>query len=59
VNVNDSKVRKGPGTSYAVVTSVNKGQVYTIIGTKKNGSTTWGYLKSKVGWISLSLVTKC
>ena len=43
-------VRKGPGTSYAVVTTVKKDQAYTIV-EEKDG---WGKLKSGVGWISLN-----
>ena len=43
-------VRKGPGTSYAVVTTVKKGEAYTI--TEVQGS--WGKLKSGVGWINIS-----
>jgi N-acetylmuramoyl-L-alanine amidase len=43
-------VRKGPGTSYEVVTTIKKDQAYTII-EEKNG---WGKLKSGAGWISLN-----
>jgi N-acetylmuramoyl-L-alanine amidase len=43
-------VRKGPGTSYSVVTTVKKGEAYTI--TEVQGS--WGKLKSGVGWINIS-----
>lgn len=43
-------VRKGPGTSYAVVTQIFLNQVFTIV-EEKNG---WGRLKSNVGWISLN-----
>lgn len=50
VLVNSLNVRKGPGTSYAVVTSIKKGEAYTI--TEVNGS--WGKLKSGVGWINIS-----
>ena len=42
-------VRKGPGTSYAVATTVKQNEVYTIV-EEQNG---WGRLKSNVGWISL------
>lgn len=42
-------VRKGPGTSYKVVTQVHKGEVYTITA-EQNG---WGKLKSGAGWICL------
>lgn len=43
-------VRKGAGTNYDIVTTVKKGQVYTIIEVKNN----WGKLKSGAGWISLN-----
>ena len=42
-------VRKGPGTSYAVATTVKQNEVYTIV-EEQNG---WGKLKSGAGWISL------
>lgn len=48
-------IRKGAGTSYAIVGTI-KPNVYTIVETKgtvgKAGS--WGKLKSGVGWISLN-----
>ena len=47
-------VRKGPGTNYEVTAQVKQGEVYTIIGEAKNGSTTWGKLKSGAGYISLA-----
>lgn len=47
-------VRKGPGTDYAVVTTVKKSDVYTIIDVQ-NG---WGKLKSGAGWISLKYTQK-
>lgn len=43
-------IRKGAGTSYDVVGTVKKGQVYTIVEVKNN----WGKLKSGLGWISLN-----
>jgi N-acetylmuramoyl-L-alanine amidase CwlA len=46
-------VRKGPGTNYDITTTVKKGEVYTIVAETKNGSTTWGKLKSGAGYISL------
>jgi uncharacterized protein YgiM (DUF1202 family) len=46
-------VRKGPGTNYGIATTVKKGEVYTIVAETKNGSTTWGKLKSGAGYISL------
>ena len=55
VKVNDAlRVRKGPGTSYAVVgTLYNKTRV-TIYETQKVGSSTWGRIKT--GWISMNYV---
>ena len=47
-------VRKGPGTKYAIATTVKKNEVYTIVG--KDGN--WGKLKSGAGWISLSYTKK-
>lgn len=47
-------VRKGPNTSYGVVTVVKRHGVYTIID-EKNG---WGKLKSGAGWINLNYTTR-
>lgn len=47
-------VRKGPGTSYAVATTVKHGEVYTIVDTSGN----WGKLKSGAGWICLDYTVK-
>ena len=47
-------VRAGAGTNYKVVTTVKKGQVYTIVA-ESNG---WGKLKSGAGWISLKYTQK-
>ena len=48
-------IRKGAGTSYAVVGKIKDHGVYTIVEVKgtfgKSGS--WGKLKSGAGWISL------
>lgn len=46
-------VRAGAGTGYAVKTTINKGEVYTIIQEKEVGGLMWGKLKSGAGWISL------
>lgn len=54
INTSVLNVRKGPSTSYAIVTSVKKNEVYTIVEVKNN----WGKLKSGVGWISLSYAIK-
>lgn len=51
-------VRKGAGTSYAIVTTVKQNEVYTIVD-EKNG---WGLLKAyksgRNGWISLAYTKK-
>lgn len=47
-------VRKGPGTSYAKVGTVKKGEAFTI--TKVSSG--WGYLKSGLGWICLAYTSK-
>ena len=44
-------VREGPGTQYKIVTTVKKGEVFTITQTDKTGR--WGRLKSGAGWINL------
>ena len=53
ITANVLNVRKGPGTSYGIVTTVKKGERYTIVEEKQNGSTKWGHLLGDVGWISL------
>ena len=50
VTVDSLNVRKSPTTSSAIVTTVKKGGVYTIVEVS-NG---WGKLKSGLGWINLS-----
>lgn len=47
-------VRAGAGMQYKIRTSVNKGEVYTIV----EESAGWGKLKSGAGWIRLSYVEK-
>lgn len=47
-------VRKGAGINYPIVTTVRKGEVYTIVG-QSNG---WGKLKSGAGWINLKYTEK-
>ena len=54
INTDTLNVRKGPGTSYGIATTVKKGQVYTIV-QESNG---WGKLKSGAGWIKLSYTKK-
>ena len=52
--VDSLNVRKGPGTSNAVVTTVKKGEAFTIV--EVNGS--WGLMKAyqsgRNGWINIS-----
>lgn len=47
-------VRKGAGTSYPIVTTVKKNEVYTIV----DESAGWGKLKSGAGWIYLDYTKK-
>ena len=54
INTNTLNVRTGAGTSYPVVTTVHKGEVYTIVD-EMNG---WGFLKSRIGYIKLSYTEK-
>lgn len=54
ITADSLNVRKGPSTSYPVVTTVKKNQVYTII--QKQGD--WGFLKSQIGWINLNYTKK-
>lgn len=49
INCDTLNVRKGPGTSYKIVTQVHRGEVYTIVD-EQNG---WGKLKSGAGYICL------
>ena len=53
-------VRKGPGTNYAVVKTLNNDQnAYTITEESSgSGATLWGRLKSGIGWISLDYTKK-
>ena len=46
-------IRKGAGTSYKIVGTVKRGEVFTIVETTKNKGLTWGRLKSGAGWICL------
>lgn len=46
-------VRKGAGTSFKIVETVKKNDVYTIVETKKVNNSTWGKLKSGAGWVNL------
>lgn len=48
-------IRAGAGAGYKKTGSLayNDPNKYTIVQTKKNGSDTWGKLKSGIGWINL------
>ena len=48
------RVRKGAGTSYAVVSYLKNGDKVEILEQKKVGNTTWGRISQ--GWISLDYV---
>jgi uncharacterized protein YgiM (DUF1202 family) len=50
ITTNVLNVRSGPSTSNAVVTTVKKNEIFTIVA-EKGG---WGKLKSGAGWIDLS-----
>lgn len=47
-------IRKGPSIKYAIVGTVHKNEIYTIVETKSG----WGKLKSGAGWIYLTGYTK-
>ena len=49
------KVRAGAGTNFKKVTTVKRGEVYTIVDTASN----WGKLKSGAGWICLDYTVRC
>ena len=53
-STNGLNVRKGPGTSYGVVTAIPYNGMYTIVEQKGN----WGKLKSGAGWICLDYTKK-
>ncbi len=48
------RVRKGPGTGYAVVDTLQNGEKVTILQQKSVGSSIWGEISN--GWISMSYV---
>ena len=50
VAVKSLNIRKGPSTSYAIVSKIKDQGIYTIVKTQGN----WGKLKSGLGWILLS-----
>ena len=51
VTATDVNLRRGPGTSYAVVGKANKGDTLEITSTANGGGYVWG--KSSKGWIAL------
>ena len=53
-STNGLNVRKGPGTSYGIVTTIPYNGMYTIVEEKGN----WGKLKSGAGWICLDYTKK-
>lgn len=59
INTDSLTIRKGAGTSYDAVGTVKRGEVYTIVEKKMNGTTEWGKLLSGVGYISLKYTVKC
>lgn len=54
INTDELNVRAGAGMNYNVVTTVKKGEVYTIV-SESNG---WGKLKSGIGYICLDYCIK-
>lgn len=47
-------VRKGGSVAYPITTTVNRGEIYTIV----SESSGWGKLKSGAGWINLKYTEK-
>ena len=59
VDIDDLRIRKGPGTNYDKVGIVKKGSYTIVAESAGTGSTAgWGKLKSGAGWISLDYVKK-
>jgi hypothetical protein len=63
VNVDSLNIRKGAGTNYGIIGSIEDKGVYTIVDEATgNGATKWGLLKSyknnRNGWISLDFCEK-
>lgn len=54
ISASTLNVRKGASVNHPIVTTVRKGEIYTIVG-ESNG---WGKLKSGVGWINLKYTEK-
>lgn len=55
ITANVLNVRAGAGTDFKKVTTVKRGEVYTIVDTASN----WGKLKSGAGWICLDYTAHC
>lgn len=53
VTTDNLNVRASASASSAITTVVHRGDAYTIVEERMNGSTKWGRLKSGAGWISL------
>lgn len=53
VSYDDVNLRKGPGTTYEVIGTANKGDQFKITATKTGGGYTWGQYSG--GWICLDL----
>lgn len=58
INTDLLNVRAGAGIGYKIITSVKKGEVYTIVETKEADGYTFGKLKSGAGWIALNYCIK-
>lgn len=54
VTADELNVRKGAGIAYKIVTTVKKGEAFTIVDVYKG----WGKLKSDIGWINLKYTKK-
>lgn len=54
ISASTLNVRKGASVTHPIVTTVRKGEIYTIVG-ESNG---WGKLKSGAGWINLKYTEK-
>lgn len=54
VTADELNVRKGAGIAYKIVTTVKKGEAFTIVDVCKG----WGKLKSDIGWINLKYTKK-
>ena len=54
VTADELNVRKGAGIAYKIVTTVKKGEAFTIVDVCKG----WGKLKSDIGWSNLKYTKK-